>query len=378
MSIHGYGLYNLVGWIWGASTQPDDTEKFSNAVVSNISGFENQLTTTFAKADKEFEKQIIDVDYMCKMNLKGLDVRYYFTNQHYDWTRNESQFSKIFLAKPISKEINYAELDEDTHIRIDEFIQKASALFPKTFAGIRFEDSKGSSNLTKVIFVAQTHFEYNSKANAKKPNAQEIATKIRSFDELTKLLEDQITRIIEKKPISLVVAVENPFRADSVVPKLIPEKFKKVTRNDSNMTELPFAGEVDTNLKAADLLDKQSAFNALFNSEPNAEYSFDMRDGTLQFDVTYQKNAAQFTGTYPALFNTRFNVTKDLQESQRRYCIENSSIVKPQGSLNLVQDNFNFNFQYMVHAHWPVNETPEKVQENLNSFWGSKSQIHTL
>lgn len=391
MSVQSYSVFKPSTWWTSTPPQPDEADLFAKDLTSNIQRFDHKLTVAFKAADSALQNQSIFVSYLYQSSLKDLNVRYYFTNQTNDWPKEESNFKKLLLSKPISKEVNYAELDEETHLKIAEFIQQTKALFPENFAGIRYEDSPGHSNLTKVVFVAQTQFDYIANAPSNKYHPSEIANKIRSFNELTKLLETQLDLIIRKQQNKLNIPIPSPARANDLCPK----EFKRISRSinkspiqRANPTvaqpehdPLPFATNLETNLKATQLLAKQPLFNVIFGetkSEYPQQFSFDMRDGDLQFDVTYQLNAPEFVGVFPSVISTNFNVTKEYQESQRQYCLLNSSIIQPQGTLSIKQNDLAFCMQYIVQAGWSTGETSENMQETINSFYANRNALQVL
>lgn len=370
-------------WPFSWWSAVDETDSFTKDLTSNIANFGRKLSIAFKDADATLQKQTIFVSYMYQTSLKDLNVRYYFTNQTQDWPANESNYNKLFVSRAISKEIPYAELDEETHQKIADFIQKTKALFPENFAGIRFEDSPNSTNLSKVIFVAQTQFDYLSKTTS-----AEVSAKLRSFAELTNLLESQLDKIIKKQASTLKIPVENPFRASSIcLKKVSPNKnlspIQRVnpTAPQKEYDPLPFSSVLETNLKATQLLAKQPLFNVLFEETKSAypqQFSFDMRDGDLQFDVTYQLNGSQFVGTFPSVVSTNFNVEKEYQESQRRYCAENSAIIQPKGTLSLKQNDLAYCMQYIVQAGWSIAEDATQMQDTLNSFNANRNSLQVL
>lgn len=352
---------NLFSWLSPPKTT--DHSLFAQSLAADILQFNQQLSTAFKTEDLNLQNRTISVDYSYQASLADLRARYTFTNQHHDWPANESPYEKIFLYLPLCKTIDYVELDEETHARIDRFIKTATCLLPRSqppgnFGGFRFEDCEGSKNLRKINIVAVSYFEYKTG----KDQAASIEDHIHKFEALVKTLSFDLSAIINK------TASPEVFDASVLVPN---DQKKPASRKNRFCTkQLAIGDNQPTNLQADMLMAKQKAFNTLFvpgKADYAQKWSFDMCDNGMQFNVSYLLNDTKYVAKMPLVFYTYFNVTKKFQEDQRKFCEENSSVVQPKGALHLIQNDVSY-FQYLATSDWETTLTQEQMQSNLGTF----------
>lgn len=339
---------------------------FAQNVCTDMAQFEQQLTTAYQAADQELGNKSVVVSYTYNARMGDLRAQYQFTLQSCSWPYAQSPYNKVFLFKPICKELDYANLDEQTHAKIDAFIANNMEIFhpnmppnPANMTGLRMENCSGSKNLRKINLVAVNYFAYSSKD----PTASEkLTAEIKQFEAAVEALSADFKQIMSGQK-TIALAVKTFSKKAQPPKKLQPPKMS---------CDLPL-----TNLQAADLMPKQAAFNALFTPASGTytrDYSFDMRDGGMQFDVLYSWNASQYVATKPAVFFTYFNVIKPFQEDQRKFCEAQSSSVTPEGSLELAQNDVDY-FQYVANAPWPTNLTADEINNNLAAFSGYRLNV---
>lgn len=359
-------MASITSWLFAPfawmTSSPNEQAGFAQNVCNDIAQFEQQLTTAFQDVDITLQGKTVFVDYTYQAIMGDLRAKYMFTLQPNDWPQNVSPYNRIYLFKPLCKDLDYVSLDEQTHAKIDTFIANNIGLFhptpptePGNYAGFRFEDCPGSKNLRKINIVAVNYFEYTSK---QENPAAKIAAEIKRFEDMVKALSDDLNQIISgKKTIEVAVkTLPNVPRRKDLLKTKAPSA-KGVTENS-------------TNLQASDLMAKQAAFNPLFTAATGnytRRYQFEMDDGGLQFNVIYNWQASDYIARRALVFYTFFNVTKKFQEDQRQFCEAQSSKVVPNGELDLIQNEVSY-FQYMARSPWPTNLTQDQIQDNLGTF----------
>lgn len=362
----------LTSWLYPSNWMSSPNAGFAQNIVNDIAQFEQQLTTTYKAADAALYDRTVFVDYYYQATMGDLSAKYQLTLQPNNWPDAGSPYNKIFLIKPLVTNLDYENLDEQTHAKIDAFIANNIGLFhptpedePGNYAGFRFEDCPGSTNLRKINIVAVNYFEYSS--NMPKP-ANQITAEINKFEAMAKSLSDDLNQVISGKKKVDVTAK----RVFTIKPARETDKAKgKKHKVNQHMSPKGAVGDpVSTNLQADQLIAKQSVFNALFTPATGYKrtYWIDMRDGGCQFDVYYYWNAANFVAQFPVVFYTYFNVIKPFQEDQRKFCEDNGTKVMPAGGTLTLQQNEVSYFQYMAQFTWATTLTQDQMQTNIGNF----------
>lgn len=371
-------MASLISYMYPSYWMSSPNTGFAQNIVNDIAQFEQQLTTAYKAEDAALYNSMVFVDYYYQATMGDLRAKYQITLQPNQWA-SQTPYNRIFLIKPLVVNLDYENLDEQTHAKIDAFIANKIGLFhptppsePGNYAGFRFEDCQGSINLRKINIIAVNYFEYSSKTPSP---AAKIAAEITKFEAMVKSLSEDLNQIISGKK-TIAVATKR-----LLMQKPTRKKFQSKVKNlgvEQSKAVVNVKDPASTNLQADQLMTKQAAFNALFTPATGytRDYWIDMRDGGCQFDVYYHWNATDFIAQFPVEFFTYFNVIKPFQEVQRKYCEDNSSKVTPPGGNLTLQQNEVSYFQYMAQFSWATNLSQDQMQLNLgnfaNNFWGFK------
>lgn len=364
--------------LWSSNPEtitPQNVQNFAQNLVTSISQFQQQIAT-LTDADQELYNRTVFVDYIFKSTIGDLTATWYTTLQPNSWSKKDSYYNRIFLNKTACKGIDYAKLDEETHIKIDDFMNHYSKLltgrklFPCSWSGFEMKNCSDSHNLTKIDLVVLDNFDFDQQ---QPPSIELVANKIGAFLQITNDIEKAFNKLMNKEEIPLNPSPTDKYTDVKQLPSAAQTSKKQVQLDESD-------DPYPTNLKSADILTKQSAFNALFgsmNTTYKQIYSFDMRDGGMQFDVTYTFKDTKFVASRPALFWAPFAVVKEYQEIMRQFCVDNSKDVMPKGmgSLELQQDPLSLYYQFQALAQLPSSVDADTLQTQIGDYCESVNTV---